>query len=98
MAAYVIYGRKDIFDPEKSAEYARRAVPQIREYGGEILTARGQVQVLEGDWDPLMVTIIRFPTMEQLLTWYNSTDYAPLKELRLQSSHGDLVVVEGVDH
>jgi hypothetical protein len=29
MAAYVVYGRKDIFDPEKSAEYARRAVPQI---------------------------------------------------------------------
>jgi uncharacterized protein (DUF1330 family) len=98
MAAYVVYGRKDIFDPEKSAEYARRAGPQIKEYGGEIVTARGQVQVLEGDWDPRMVTIIRFPSMERLLAWYHSADYAPLKELRLQSSHGDFVVVESVDH
>ena len=98
MAAYVVYGRKDIFDPEKSAEYARRAMPQIKDYGGEIVTARGQVQVLEGDWDPMMVTIVRFPGIEQLLTWYNSADYAPLKELRLQSSHGDFVVVDSVDH
>jgi uncharacterized protein (DUF1330 family) len=99
MAAYVIYGRMDIFDEAKSAEYARQAIPQIKAYGGEIVSARGRAQVLEGTWNPTMVTILSFPTMDQLLGWYNSADYAPLKELRLQSSHGDFVAVEGVtDH
>ncbi|HUX87034.1 MAG TPA: DUF1330 domain-containing protein [Chloroflexota bacterium] len=95
MAAYLIYARKDIVDQAKSVEYAQRVVPQIKEYGGEIVAARGQVQVLEGDWNPPMLTILRFPTKDQLLAWYTSADYAPLKELRLQSSHGDVVIVEG---
>ena len=95
MAAYLIYARKDIFDQAKSAEYGRRVVPQIQEYGGEIIAARGQVQVLEGDWNPLMLTVLRFPSKDQLLAWYNSADYAPLKALRLESSHGDIVVFEG---
>jgi uncharacterized protein (DUF1330 family) len=60
MAAYVIYARRDEIDEGKSRQYSKLAVPQIREYGGELVTARGKVDVLEGEWQPKAITILKF--------------------------------------
>jgi uncharacterized protein (DUF1330 family) len=79
MAGYFIYARKEITDEVKSREYSRRAVPQIQHFGGEVLAARGAVEVLEGDWKPESVTVLRFDDMEALKAWYESAEYAPLK-------------------
>jgi len=95
MAAYFIYARKEITDEEKSREYSRQAVPQIRQFGGEVLTARGAVHVLEGEWQPQSVTILKFDDIEALKAWYESPEYAPLKQMRLESNLGDIIVVEG---
>ena len=95
MAAYFIYARTEITDEEKSREYSRQAVPQIRQFGGEVLTARGAVHVLEGEWQPQSVTILKFDDIEALKAWYESPEYAPLKQMRLESNLGDIIVVEG---
>ena len=95
MAAYLIYSRREITDEEKSLRYGELVVPQIREFGGEVILARGSVQVLEGDWEPMAVTILRFETTEALTAWYDSPEYAPLKQMRLESNTGDMVVVDG---
>jgi uncharacterized protein (DUF1330 family) len=94
MAAYLIYARKEITDEEVSREYSRQAVPQIREFGGEVLTARGATYALEGDWSPHSVTILKFDDRESLMRWYDSPEYAPLKEMRLASNVGDIIVVD----
>ena len=95
MAAYLIYSREEITDREKSVRYGELAVPQIREFGGEVLVARGNVRALEGDWAPMAVTILRFETTEALMAWYDSPEYAPLKQMRLESNIGDIIVVDG---
>jgi uncharacterized protein (DUF1330 family) len=94
VAAYLIYSRKEITDKEKSLRYGELVIPQIREFGGEVLVARGNVQALEGDWDPMAVAILRFETKEALVAWWNSPEYAPLKEMRVESNIGDIIVVE----
>ncbi len=94
MAAYFIYARKEITDEDKSREYSRQAVPQIRQFGGEVLAARGAVHVLEGEWQPQSVTILKFDDIEALNAWYESPEYAPLKQMRLESNVGDIIVVE----
>jgi uncharacterized protein (DUF1330 family) len=48
MAAYFIYARSEITDEETSRRYSQLVVPQIREFGGEMLVARGEVHILEG--------------------------------------------------
>ncbi|MGH6672828.1 MAG: DUF1330 domain-containing protein [Xanthobacteraceae bacterium] len=96
MAAYVIYARRDETDGEKSRQYSKLAVPQIREFGGEIVTARGKVHVLEGDWQPKAITILKFESKQALMNWYQSSEYAPLKRMRLESNVGDFVVVEEI--
>jgi uncharacterized protein (DUF1330 family) len=94
VAAYFIYARKQITDEEKSREYSRLAVPQIREFGGEIVSARAAVHVLEGDWHPHSVTLLKFDDMQSLMAWYDSPEYAPLKQMRLESNVGDIIVIE----
>jgi uncharacterized protein (DUF1330 family) len=94
MAAYFIYARQQITDEEVSRQYSQQAVPQIREFGGEVLVARGAVQALEGDWLPQSVTILRFENREALMRWYESPEYAPLKQMRLDSNVGDIIVVD----
>ena len=94
MAAYLIYARKEITNEAVSKRYSERAVPQIREFGGEVVAARGAVHALEGDWNPQSVTILRFDDREALMRWYDSPEYAPLKQMRLDSNIGDIIVVD----
>jgi uncharacterized protein (DUF1330 family) len=94
MAAYLIYSRTEITDEGLSKEYGRRVIPQIREFGGEVLVARGTVTPLEGRWDPLAITILKFDDRDALMRWYDSQEYAPLKRMRLDSNLGDMIVVE----
>ncbi|MGH7174303.1 MAG: DUF1330 domain-containing protein [Gemmataceae bacterium] len=95
MAAYLIYARKEITDDELSRRYSQQVVPQIREFGGELLVARGEADAVEGDWQPQSVTILRFDDRASLMRWYESPEYAPLKQMRLDSNVGDIIVVDG---
>jgi uncharacterized protein (DUF1330 family) len=54
--------------------------------------------VLEGDWDPMAVTIVRFESKEALMVWWNSPDYEPLKQTRLESNIGDVIMVDDVHY
>jgi uncharacterized protein (DUF1330 family) len=51
--------------------------------------------VLEGEWEPESVTVIKVDSREALLAWYGSAEYAPLLRMRLESNEGDVIVVEG---
>jgi uncharacterized protein (DUF1330 family) len=95
MAAYLIYSRTGVTDPEKSRRYAELVVPQIRQFGGEVLVARGSAEALEGDWDPMAATILRFEMREALMAGWDSAEYAPPKQMRVASNTGDIIVVEG---
>jgi uncharacterized protein (DUF1330 family) len=95
MAAYFIYARTSITDEELSKRYSQLAVPQIQEFGGEVVVARGAVYPLEGDLDPHSVTILKFADRDALMRWYDSPEYAPLKQMRLDSNTGDIIVVDG---
>ncbi len=94
MAAYFIYARREITDEAVSKRYSRQVIPQIHDFGGELLAARGAVDTLEGDWHPQSVTILRFNDREALMRWYESPEYAPLKQMRLESNVGDIIIVD----
>ena len=94
MPAYLIYARSEITDEATSKRYSQLAVPQIHEFGGEVLVARGAVHVLEGNLNPQSVTILRFEDRDALMRWYESPEYAPLKQMRLDSNIGDMIFVD----
>ena len=38
---------------------------------------------MEGEWDGNWAAVLRFPGMEMAEAWYNSDEYQPLWELRI---------------
>lgn len=73
------------------------AVPEIAaKYGGVYRARGGSMEVLEGDWQPKRMVIIEFPTMNDLMTWYNSEEYQPFKKIRQGITRSRLVAVEGL--
>ncbi len=95
MSAYLVYARRSVTDEAKSRRYRELVVPQVRAFGGEFLTAGAAVQALEGQYDPKSITLIRFKSSEDLMKWYESPEYAPLLQMRLESSSGELFIFDG---
>jgi uncharacterized protein (DUF1330 family) len=95
MAAYLIVDI-DIQDPAGFEEY-RKAVPAtIEKYGGKILVRGGKFERLEGAWEPKRVVLVEFPSFAQAKRWYDSEEYRAPKAVRLKTSRGNLILVEGV--
>jgi uncharacterized protein (DUF1330 family) len=96
MPAYVIAAVTDARDQQKLVEYRRRNTDVVAAHGGRFLVRGGAQETLEGDWRPLRLVVIEFPTAAAARDWYESEDYAPLRELRRSASDTDIVLVEGV--
>jgi uncharacterized protein (DUF1330 family) len=96
MPAYVIASVTDAWDQDKLVEYRERNTDAVAKHGGRFLARGGRHEVLEGDYAPVRVVIIEFPDMDAARGWYDSDDYAPLRELRRSASETDIFVVEGV--
>src|ERR1700756_2453378 len=95
MATYLI---SDITVRDRAAFeiYRTRAADAIHTYGGRYLARLGEVQVLEGSWNPNMIVIVEFPNLEQARAWYGSREYAFALEMRENALSRDLILVDGV--
>lgn len=95
MAAYLI-ANIDVQDPVAYEEYKARVPAIVRKYGGEYLARGGRFIVLEGDWQPTRMAVIRLPDLAAAQALYDDPEYQPLKALRQRVSKTQFVVVEGV--
>jgi uncharacterized protein (DUF1330 family) len=64
--------------------------------GGRYLARGGLHEVLEGDWEPHRLVVLEFPDMASLKAWYDSPEYAPIKQIRENSAEGRLIALEGL--
>ena len=96
MPVYVIACVKDAWDQDKLVEYRERNTDAVAKHNGRFAARGGRHEILEGDYSPLRVVIIEFPDLEAAKGWYESEDYAPLRELRRSAADTDIFVVEGV--
>ena len=87
------------FEPEDfRLQLAGAVVVRTRggaEFGVDRLRG-GQVYTLGGDWNPKRIVVTELPNIEQARRWYDSEEYRALKELRLRTARGSVVLVEGV--
>ena len=95
MAAYLI---SDIAVRDRTAfeVYRTRAADAIHTYGGRYLARLGEVQVLEGSWNPNMIVVVEFLNFEQARVWYRSPEYAFALEVRDTALSRNLILVDGV--
>jgi uncharacterized protein (DUF1330 family) len=95
MPAYVIACVTDAWDQDKLVEYRDRNTDAVAKHGGRFVARGGRHEILEGDYTPMRIVIIEFPDLDAARGWYDSDDYAPLRELRRSASVTNIVAVEG---
>jgi uncharacterized protein (DUF1330 family) len=79
MPAYLIVAGS-INDPHKWATYRGAVLPLIQQFGGIHLTGGGGAELLEGTKST--IAIFEFPSMSELHAFWESPEYASIKELR----------------
>jgi uncharacterized protein (DUF1330 family) len=80
-------------------KYGLPVFEQLRAAGGEVLVATDEIQVLEGQGHGNWMVLIRFPSAAAADNWYQSEEYAPLKQARIErlSNSGNVLMARGFD-
>ncbi len=95
--AYVIVDMK-ISDPEQYKQYMAAAPAAVAAAGGEYLVRGGRHVVLEGQWKPQRIAMLRFPSLEQAQAFYDAEMYRTARAKRAGATEFfNMVVVEGVN-
>ena len=95
MATYVIVNI-DIKDLPAYEAYKAGTPALIRKHGGEYLARGGAIEVLEGNWSPGRLALLKFPDVASVKAFLNDPDYQPLKAIRHSVADTQMVAVEGV--
>ena len=95
MSGYVI-ANIDVKNHEAYKEYVGKVVPTVQKFGGEYLVRAGEYKVIDGEWKYPRTVVIKFPTYEKALEWYDSEEYKPVKPIRLANSVANGIIIKGV--
>ena len=98
MPAYLIVDITNIKDEKTYAAYRSRVSPGLEAAGGKYLVRGGPVEVLEGDWSPGRVVVVRFGSMDEARRWWHSPEYAEPKQMRQASTATNMILVPGVEN
>jgi uncharacterized protein (DUF1330 family) len=94
MKAYVI-ATETINDQAMFDTYRQEVVGTIVPFGGQFIVRGGNLTVLEGEWSHPRLVIIEFPSRAAAEGWYGSDAYKKIIALRLKSSVGNVIIVDG---
>ena len=96
MSAFLILDAKEVHDEHTYAKYRADVPANLAAGGGTYLVRGGELEVLEGDWHPKRVVVIRFDSMEAARRWWSGSGYFELRAMRHRSVTSNLILVEGV--
>ena len=94
MSAYVIANIR-ITDAARYEEYKRLSTIAINAYGAQVCVRGGEVTVLEGDWQPDRVVVLKFASVERAKAFYDSPEYLAARQAREHAADMRMVVVAG---
>ena len=94
-AGYVIAQLK-ITNSENYKEYVEKVNPIVKKFGGEFLVRAGEFQIFDGETNFPRIIILKFPSYERALEWYNSEEYKPIKQIRLDNAEGTNIIIKGL--
>jgi uncharacterized protein (DUF1330 family) len=98
MAVAYLIVEMHITDPEQYKQYMAAAPASVKAAGGEYLVRGGRHEVLEGDWQPHRVAMLRFPSYEKAKAFYDSEMYVKARAHRAGTTeYFNMVLVEGVE-
>jgi uncharacterized protein (DUF1330 family) len=94
-SAYIL-ANVDVTDPQQYEQYKKLSTIAMQAHGAEVCARGGKVDVLEGDWTPKRVVLMKFPTAEAARAFYDSPEYAAAKAARQGAAVMRMVLIEGL--
>ena len=86
----------EIHDQETFNAYQKANRAALRRFGARFIITHGRHKVVEGEFPPVQ-TLIEFPSYDMAIAAYEDPEYQRASELRLASSNGKLLIVEGFE-
>ena len=86
----------EVTDPTLYGEFMEQVTATVEGHGGKFVVRGGALDIVEGDWKPQRIAILRFDSVERVREWLSSPEYVALNEIRTRSSNISMVVIEGV--
>lgn len=96
MTSAYIFANVDVKHPQQYEEYRRLATIAMKAHGAEVCVRGGKVEVLEGEWAPDRLVLLKFPSVEQARKFYDSAEYGEARKAREGIAVMRMVLVEGV--
>jgi uncharacterized protein (DUF1330 family) len=97
MSAYWI-GRAQMRDLEGYKRYGSLVAAAAKIYPNQVLARAGKYQVVEGPDDFDRYVLLKFPSMEAALAYYNSPEYQEAAAIRRAASgRCEIAITEGID-
>jgi uncharacterized protein (DUF1330 family) len=94
-SAYIL-ANISVTNPEQYEEYKKLSSAAMKAHGAEVCVRGGKVEVLEGDWTPDRVVLLKFPSVEAARKFNDSVEYGAARKSRQGAALMRMVLVEGV--
>ena len=94
-SAYII-ANVTVTNPQQYEEYKKWSSAAMQAHGAEVCVRGGKVEVLEGDWSPERLVVLKFPTVEAARHFNASPEYGRARAARQGAAVMRMVVVEGI--
>lgn len=85
-----------VTNPEQYEEYKKWSSAAMQAHGAEVCVRGGAVEVLEGDWSPARLVLLKFPSVQAARAFNDSPEYGRARAARQGAAIMRMVVVEGV--
>ncbi|MDA7415720.1 DUF1330 domain-containing protein [Xenophilus arseniciresistens] len=93
-SAYII-ANVEVTNPAQYEEYKKWSSAAMQVHGAEVCVRGGKVEVLEGDWAPQRIVVLKFPSVEAAKAFNASAEYGKARAAREGAAVMRMVVVEG---
>ncbi|OOG56097.1 DUF1330 domain-containing protein [Polaromonas sp. C04] len=94
-SAYII-ANVTVTNPAQYEDYKKFSSAAMQVHGAEVCVRGGKAQVLEGDWTPERVVVLKFPSLAAARAFYDSPEYGKARAARQGAAVMRMIVVEGV--
>jgi uncharacterized protein (DUF1330 family) len=95
MSSGYIIANVTVTNPVQYEEYKKWSSQAMQVHGAEICVRGGKAEVLEGDWTPERIVILKFPSVEAAKAFNASPEYERARAARQGAAIMRMVVVEG---
>lgn len=94
-SAYII-ANVTVTDTQQYEEYKKWSTAAMQAHGAEVCVRGGKAEVIEGDWQPERLVVLKFPSVEAARKFDASPEYGKARAARKGAAVMRMVLVEGV--